>query len=237
MNKATYKQRTLFYRAGHDKSNIDDAIQFYGGLTNLGVPKKLRCAHTEQWFPDIDNNFKVNHLKMSSDDKLYAKSWFWGHCLTSTMRFGGKGVVYRPAGEVLKHPERWFYAEFEMEAFPNKTFLESKLERLKRKIEWELDNNKGYDKKCIASFFWPFGRVHSPDMWICSEIVAAVLTEMCWYNSLLEKVFAKWSHKNQRRNYRALVQGPVWSPTRLAGKLYEAGAVFREVKDDSVIEI
>lgn len=213
----TFKERTVFYRAGFkDKSNVDDAIQFWGKMTNWDVPKELSCAHVE-YLRNCDAGYFVDR------------------CITSTMRHGGQGVTIRPADMVLMHPERWFYTEYEFTMKHGDAFMLRR--RVWERLLWEWEHNQGYDKRCIISFFWPFGRFHSLDKWICSEIVTAIMMEYCEYNEVLNKVFGEYVQNAERRDPDSLMQPPVWSPMRLAGKLYEAGAVFKELKDDSIIRI
>ena len=141
--------RVLFYKAGKDRTIIDNLISGYTGIFNPGTGP---YAHTEIWWPDEDGNYEN------------------GECYTSSMRDGGVGTIVRPASEVLTHPERWDFAEIVISR-------ERELSRLATAIELargEVANNKGYDKLCILSFFLPF-RVHSSHKQICSEAVQTFL--------------------------------------------------------------
>ena len=82
---------------------------------------------------------------------------------TSTMRGDNNGTVLRPASDVLKHPDRWYITEIEV---PDDLY---RIARNWAKIR--VACNGGYDKKTIASFFWPWGRFGSADkeQAICSE--------------------------------------------------------------------
>ena len=57
------------------------------------------------------------------------------------------GTVKRPASEVFKHPERWFYLEFEV---TDESFAEAKAWADER-----VRLNKGYSMKDIRRFLMP----------------------------------------------------------------------------------
>ena len=96
--------RVLFYKAGKDRTIIDNLISGYTGIFNPGTGP---YAHTEIWWPDKDGRF----LNEGSDGCGLFFTGFAGECYTSSMRDGGVGTIVRPASEVLTHPERWDFAE------------------------------------------------------------------------------------------------------------------------------
>lgn len=166
-----YKVRFLFYRAKFEWRNflktrrirlVDDAISWWSWPWNIGTGP---YAHVEVWLPDKTGNY-------SHTDKWVGFSWldrtiYTGTCYTSTLRDNYRGTCKRPASQVLKHPERWDYMEFDV---PEDLYY-----AMKAWMETQVENNKGYDKKAIISFFWP-KRFHNADKFICSEFcqIAAV---------------------------------------------------------------
>jgi len=110
------------------------------------------------------------------------------------MRGDLNGTVIRPASEVLKHPGRWSYMEIEV-----KDVL---YEKAVRWAHCMARDNKGYNKRMIASFFNPFKKriVTDDDMYICSVAVQG------WHWVL--DMFDDWY---------------IWSPLKLWYKLDEMG--------------
>lgn len=164
--KSKVKFRMLFYKPAIDGKWIDNAIAGWTRIWNLDCPKELICSHQEIWMPDDDDgNFVkgkwVNVATGQEDKAIYA-----GTCWTSTMgQIRNKGTKYngvcsRPASEILKHPERWFYAEFEI--------CEPAYWEMMSAMNNELLANKGYDVAMILNFFVPIG-IGAKDKWICSE--------------------------------------------------------------------
>lgn len=134
------KVRIVYYIAAKgDGQWLDDGIAFWTGIWNPGTPP---FSHVEIGMPDKNGHFMK------------------GEMFTSTMRGKDNGTVLRPASEVLKHPERWYITEIE---------VDDDLYSIAR--NWaaiQVVCNKGYDKATIASFFWPW-RFGKKDMAICSE--------------------------------------------------------------------
>jgi len=167
------KVRFLLYKAGIDGKAVDNGISFWTGVINL--PKviwqerrwnlkkwgkavwdfiKRGYSHTEIWKPDAKGMF------INLPESLHTKpltNWFkadvyTGTCYTSTMGQARNknappedGTVKRPACGVLKHPERWDYAEVDLES---KDF-----DRLIYWIDLEVENNLGYSKRDTLKFF------------------------------------------------------------------------------------
>lgn len=191
----TKRIRTLQYKAEVDGKYIDNAIASWTWIVNLPmkfkhkIPLKvyneLCCSHSEVWLSDEDNKFyaqiEINEPIWFGEREYrlsYASRTASGLCYTSTMgQTGGEnrtgsGMVCKPAGEVLKHPERWYAFEYEVsdEAF----------EAIKKRLDREVANNKGYDKSLIARYFLPQWavdklKIDKPNMWICSEITALIV--------------------------------------------------------------
>ena len=143
------KVRILCYRPDWDGHALDNLITGYTYLVNPKIwkYKKLKCGHSDIWLPDENGNFFLNNQ-------------FTGTCITSTMRYAGdkNGVVKRNARDVLKNPHRWF-------------FFETDVPDLSAACCWLYNavyNNKGYDTKAIASYFW-HKRFHDDAKYICSE--------------------------------------------------------------------
>ncbi len=156
------KIRFLFYRAKFEFRNflrtrqirlMDDLISAWTWPWNIGTGP---YGHAEVWTQGkVDGYpcFTVQHI--GARNLAYV-----GTCYTSTLRDNYKGTCKRPASEVLKHPERWDYIEFDL---PEDLYYAT--------LAWmeiQVENNQGYDKKAIISFFWP-KRFHNADKFICSE--------------------------------------------------------------------
>lgn len=157
--------RLLLYKAGTDGKLLDNAISAWTKLFNWNTGP---YSHAEIWVPDENERF--------TGIIYYHAEIYHGTCYTSTMgQTRNKnappedGVVKRPAYQVLKHPERWDYMEFDVPIWA-----------FKLAVTWanhQVHKNKGYDKKAIASYFIRFfGWVpHSKDKFICSEFCAYFL--------------------------------------------------------------
>lgn len=164
------KLRVVFYKAKVDGKIIDNAIRDWTWIINLpykmkheipfDVYNRLACSHVELWLPNTDTGLFYtidNHC-----NKILS-----GFSYTSTMgQTGGKnrkgeGVCKRPAKEVYKHPERWFFFEI---GYDNKGH-----QRLIESLEWWVINNKGYDKRLILRYLGI--TIDDPYKFICSEFV------------------------------------------------------------------
>jgi hypothetical protein len=162
------KFRILFYIPAKDGHYVDNAIGTWTRLWNLDAPKKLICSHEEIWLPDDYGSFR-KYYKDCNGEAIT----FYGDCWTSTMgQLGGKdrtgsGVRKAPASEILKHPERWFYCEFEVPDASYKAML--------WEMEDELLHNQGYDTAMVLNFFLPLG-IGAKDKFICSEFTNYMAT-------------------------------------------------------------
>ena len=165
------KFRTLFYMAGVDGKLVDNGIAAWTQLIHSWrlLNKEQRAiilkgfSHEEIWLPDERGSFEFGYFRIYHDRHYYN-----GTCYTSTMGQlrdknapASNGTVKRPASEVLKHPGRWCFAEFEIRA-SSYTLLEAYLKR-------EVANNRGYGKKDIGKFFG-LGFMSDPNRNICSEL-------------------------------------------------------------------
>ena len=117
------------------------SISAWTGLFNPGTPP---YSHAEIYWPDEDGN------------------WDNGECFTSTMRGEWNGTVIRPAYEVLDHPENWDFFQFDDVDLV-------KFEAAKGLARIAANQNHGYDKPALLSFFLPF-RFGSKKHDICSEV-------------------------------------------------------------------
>lgn len=197
--------RILFYRAKlGDGHIVDNLIDWHTTLWNW-PPKQLRCSHTEIW----------TQAPVVNDGKLY-HIWDNGQCWTSTMRFDSTednkgGVCVRPASEVLKYPERWFFCEI--------TMSELAYDLLLNELYRAVNNNQGYDQFMIASFFLPW-RIGDPAKFICSEFVA-------YFIKLIAST--EYLHSPQLRQYYNDYKAAP-SPVRLALRLAECGFRFYDLE-------
>ena len=175
------KIRVLFYKAAIDGHFLDNAISFWSGLFNWGTKG---YSHCEIWWPTGDGFF-------DGIGTLTGKQYFYGECFTSTMRDEIDGTVIRPAYEVLRNPKRWDVCEMWVDEPHYATAIPY--------ARTQAENNKGYDKLCIASFFFPV-RFHNKSKNICSEIVQKFLVVA-----------------------GILTKPKIWSPRRLSRKLIKKG--------------
>lgn len=201
-----------FYKAEFgDGKVVDDGISVYTTAVNVvwlicRLQFKLawkciknRYSHVEVWKPDGFGNFTIKYRDMKHD-VLVTK--IIGDCFTSTLRDGAKGTVIRPAAGVIgKHPERW-----------DIVFCESTEEDYAKAVawaDWQARWNKGYSKKQILGFFWPFRRSvvrqfsgDSPPDW--KNICSVAAQGFAWVGGM----FSKWF---------------IWSPLKLWYKCYLLG--------------
>lgn len=159
------KFRILFYRPAKDGHFVDNGIAGWTRIFNLDAPKQLICSHEEIWTPD-NNGFFESGRWINLPNQTLDKIVFAGDCWTSTMgqvrskNTLGSGVRKAPASEILKNPQRWFYAEFEIpdERYDVMVFL----------MADEVAYNKGYDTPMILNYFVPVG-IGDDEKWICCE--------------------------------------------------------------------
>lgn len=186
MEKNKKKLRLLFYRPQADGKWIDNAIAAWTRLWNLNAPENLICSHVEIWIPQDGCIFEAG--EDAAGRKIYS-----GNCYSSTMgqirskNTIGSGVRKASAADILKHPQRWYYCEFECS--DEKTY-----EKLIMGMEKDVANNQGYDTKLIWSFFW-IRRNSQGDKnkYICSEfcfkhIRKMLINEYCKFPAMLEKI-------------------------------------------------
>ncbi|HEB31341.1 MAG TPA: hypothetical protein ENI15_10775, partial [Spirochaetes bacterium] len=139
---------------------VDDVINVWTCLINLPVviweerslrhPKKWAAgvwqfikacfSHVEIWTPDADGRFGGKSVDIVGNGKWERTTFspYLGTCWTSTMRDGMVGTCSRPASEVILHPERWEYIEFEVNEHD-----------YNRGVFWmcrKVKDNKGYSK-------------------------------------------------------------------------------------------
>ena len=199
------KCRFLFYRAKFEWRNflrtrqirlVDDLISWWTWPYNIGTGP---YGHAEVWLPGDRGMFITHPLRAKKPNNIETYTKIHGTCYTSTLRDNYKGTCKRPASEILKHPERWDFAEVDI---PKDLYY-----AMLAWMEIQVENNKGYDKKAILSFFWP-KRFHNADKFICSEFAhhAAVMADILPYPL------------------------KVVSPRRLARMLTEAGHEIKRLK-------
>jgi hypothetical protein len=132
------KYRLLFYKSKWgDWKWIDNLISLVTLVYNWFSPD---AAHVEVWLPDSEGVF----CGMGGGLKVISPYSWYGTCLTSTMRGDNNGTVMRPASEVLKHPARWFYYEFECE--------EVDFDMARQWADRACLDNKGYGKLTLLKF-------------------------------------------------------------------------------------
>ena len=164
-----------------------------GGWNRL----KYNYSHVELGIPNEYGEF-FYYPPMPNSRTCTPIRCYLGQCFSSTTRGGAKGVRFAPASEVLKHPERWDYAEVEVD---DERFEVAMAEA--RKLV-----GKKYDYIGLFGFFWPWN-IHDKNKWYCSEICA-------WLAYLMRVLPKRHKRISPRRFARKLVeQGIVLKP--LAG--------------------
>lgn len=161
---------------------------------------KYNYSHVELWIPNKDGYFvELCHLAKNEKGELLISRL--GGCFSSTTRGGAEGVRFAPARKVLKHPERWDYVEFEVDA-----------ERLEvAMVEARKLVGKKYDYAGLFGFFSPFN-IHDKNKWYCSEICA-------WFAYLVRVLPKRHKRISPRRLAKALVPaGGVLKPLTLKGE-------------------
>lgn len=227
--------RVLSYRAKiGDGHLLDNGIDLWTALWNPEVWKhpELRCSHKEIWIPDPKDGYVIyeeviNGLYRSVNEHN-------GTCYTSTMgRAGGSkrkynGVCKRPASEVLIHPERWFYEEWEAPE-----------EAINYAIAWaekEIILNKGYDVLDICKYFLPVRTQNLEDhKMICSGFTWAFMCKAAFYWIAIDKKSFYKSKLSKLIDRRMITELP--SPVRLTLWELKAGIEFRDLKTENLIII
>ena len=165
------KIRFLFYKAQQDGKWLDNAISSWTWLLALArcdfKSLKYDFSHAEVWFGDEDYGF-YTHLTVAKQTAYpYAdairQTGIAGQCFSATTRGENKGVRFAPANEVLKHPERWDYIEFEVKD----GIIENYMPVFQEKV------GLAYDFAGIAGFALPFNP-QDKNKWFCSELCAWV---------------------------------------------------------------
>jgi len=154
---------------------------------------KYNFSHEELWEPRQD--FKISKGECDSIfydyDDLLKQTVPVGQCFSSTTRGDANGVRYAPASEVLKHPERWRYIEFEVD---NEMWAVVKKD-MNKKV-----GNK-YDFVAVTTGFITPIMIDPEDKNYCSEIC-------CWVKFLLYVLNRWWKRVSPRRSAMLLV--PHW---------------------------
>lgn len=241
------KVRNMFYKPEwFDGKSLDNGIDIYTRHANFWVNpakldmgiierwkllSKLSCSHAEMWFPEEDGQFDCI---MFNFGMVYS-----GQMFTSTMRMNEAngntdGIVMRPADDVLKHPERWWYSEFEVP----KAAMEYSLAW----CEGMVKNNKGYDKDDIWKFLQINTKKRIQDVedgkMICSGAVWAAMFkdwEWCMDNTNWIQVYQTEWYGIMSRLFRNRSINLIMSPLLLAIWQYQAGMHFYECRDGSLI--
>ena len=126
---------------------------------------KYNFSHEEIWLPDkeynrIHNTFGDGFVaEKTGGSANFNFCGYIGECFSSTTRGAADGVRFAPASEVLKHPERWSYIEFEVD--PER--LEVALEESKKIVGLK------YDFWGVFGFIQPFA-FQDPKKYFCSEL-------------------------------------------------------------------
>jgi len=153
---------------------------------------KFNFRHVEVWFPDDDGNFAECETVGDGSCKTIPtdegntftitisnyEMKFLGQCFSSTTRGDAEGVRFAPASEVLKHPERWDYIEFEI---TKESYFNAK---------WWMDAWVGrkYDFAGLFGFFLPWNSEQAGKFY-CSEICS----EIAWTLELTKKLHKRIS--------------------------------------------
>ncbi len=240
------KVRNMFYKPKwFDGKSLDNTIDVYTRCANyvanpagldLGFIKrwkllsKLSCSHVEFQFPSGFGDFESPSIvKTVQDSKMF----------TSTMIMnaanGGKdGIVMRPASDILTHPDRWMFSEFDVPK-----------EGMEYSMAWcneMVGGNQGYDKKDIWRFFELNGKKRIHDVndgkLICSGATWAAIYkiwEWCKKNVLLQDDKDMLWYMILAQLFKDRDITNIMSPLLLAVWQYQVGAHFYEVSDGTLI--
>ena len=145
---------------------------------------KHNFSHTECWFPDENGEFRAG--KRKSYYRLARTRMFLhpivyktvGQCFSSTTRGDSKGVRFAPASEVLHHPERWMYQEYEVDD----ELVDLVIHRLEQRV------GRKYDYAGIFGFFLPWNTQDDKKDY-CSEDGALV----GWWFNLTKTLYKRIS--------------------------------------------
>ena len=161
------KVRSLYHKPIGERG-VGKAIVVWTWLLGLFYNRKVlkyNYSHEEFWLPDEKGEFgwiKRINGKRNSHLAIH-QTLFKGQCFSSTTRGDADGVRFADAWEVLHHPERWDYIEFEVDEGKFKTEMRQAASTVGAK----------YDYLGIFGFLNPFP-TQNPDKWYCSEICCAI---------------------------------------------------------------
>jgi hypothetical protein len=136
----------LFHKSkwgdGHILDNIISVVTYVFEVVKSGFRKwKTPDAdHVEVWLPYAGS--KGSTFSTPADE--YQNGFLSGKMFSSTMRGKAKGTRFTDADGFIKHPNRWFWYEFEC-AEPDFDIA----------MAWALNevaNNKGYGKRTTLKF-------------------------------------------------------------------------------------
>jgi len=120
---------------------------------------KYNYSHEELWIPDENGWFDTGQVRREGIWQTNVS----GQCFSSTTRGDSKGVRFAPAREVLHHPERWDYIEFEV---PDEEYI--------RLVTWmRCQVDRKYDFAGVVGFVIPV-IPQARNKWYCSEICCAI---------------------------------------------------------------
>ena len=161
------KLRSLYHKGtGEGIFSVGRWIILWTGFLGLFHSRwkslPFNYSHEELWIPD-DKGFFHSPWVQVADKRIR----YYGQCFSSTTRGDAEGVRFAPASEVLKHPERWDYIEFEVDD----EWWADYLDEMKQEV------GKKYDFMGISGFILPFGQ-QDDNKWYCSEIC-------CWVKNML----------------------------------------------------
>ena len=158
------RYRLLFHKSewgdGKIIDNIISVVTYVGEVVKSGFRKwkSPDADHVEVW---TVNPGLLNAQEFSYTDDIYPpKTTYFGQMLSSTMRDDWDGTRFTEANGFIKHPERWYYYEFECDE-PDFGIA----------IIWAMNqvaNNKGYAKRTLLKFIginW-----HDKKRNICSQV-------------------------------------------------------------------
>ena len=145
--------RFLFYIAAIDGKLGDNVISTVTGLfpRNWGTKG---YSHEELWLPNKYGQFSNNIM-----GRGYYINEFVGTCFSAASRGEKTGVRFAPASQILKHRERWDFAQFYVDP-----------ERYMYAVgEMKKEENAPYDFNELLKFVFPFLK-DDPKKWICSPV-------------------------------------------------------------------
>ena len=210
--------RLLNYLPDWDGHFLDNGIATHTIIFNvLGMLMPRRGNWLAPFKKQTYRNIKIMYLLMCSHSEIWTRDtkfsdeWLdHGLCWTSTMRGDEEnGVTMRPAYSVLYHPHRWTYFRIDIQD----EWYPSLIAEMSKKV----NNNQGYDKLTILSFFFPW-RFGNKSKYICSEFCHLSL----------------FPHSDGRL-FRNLARLDAPSPIRLAHRVWMSGYDLYSLETNKVI--